>query len=258
MNVPNDPMANSAGGGGGNPAAAPAGGGRAREGHGGDANGVLANMGLLVTAAAAAAPMAPTTPGETSCRPSSERQPPPPKATAQWLKMGGWEKAGVCKREEECGDGGSKMRPNEVEEESNRSEIGTSKQAAKNKLMEEATSQARHTSAWLDADASSATPPAITASSGHPGHNGNGKIEKYTSAAELEKFIRAIGTNPHFNLKQKSMIIQGLRDSVWKSNCRLSKRKREEGEDRRGENSRCLARVKCCQQNSVFRLFAAT
>jgi len=56
--------------------------------------------------------------------------------------------------------------------------------------------------------------------------NGN-----YTSAAELEKLIRAIGTNPNLDTKQKNLTIQGLRDSVWKSNCRLSKRKREEWED---------------------------
>jgi len=53
--------------------------------------------------------------------------------------------------------------------------------------------------------------------------------DKHTSAAELEKLIRAIGTNPHLDAKQKNLTIQGLRDSVWKSNCRLSKRKREEG-----------------------------
>mmetsp|Transcript_22397 Transcript_22397/g.49762 ORF Transcript_22397/g.49762 Transcript_22397/m.49762 type:complete len:760 (+) Transcript_22397:292-2571(+) len=51
---------------------------------------------------------------------------------------------------------------------------------------------------------------------------------KYTSAAELEKLIRAVGTNPHLDTKQKNVTIQGLRDSVWTSNVRLSKRKREE------------------------------
>ena len=52
--------------------------------------------------------------------------------------------------------------------------------------------------------------------------------EKPTSAAELEKLIRAIGTNPNLDAMQKNLTIQGLRDSVWKSNCRVSKRKREE------------------------------
>eukprot|EP00804_Cyclotella_cryptica_P014676 CCRYP_012707-RB/>CCRYP_012707-RB protein AED:0.02 eAED:0.02 QI:221/1/1/1/1/1/4/1004/607 len=55
--------------------------------------------------------------------------------------------------------------------------------------------------------------------------------ESYTSAAELEKLIRAIGTNPNLDTKQKNLTIQGLRDSVWKSNCRVSKRKREDGGD---------------------------
>jgi len=50
----------------------------------------------------------------------------------------------------------------------------------------------------------------------------------YTSAAELEKLIRAIGTNPRLDADSKMRTIQGLRDSVWKSNCRVSKRKREE------------------------------
>lgn len=53
----------------------------------------------------------------------------------------------------------------------------------------------------------------------------------YTSATELEKLIRAIGTNPNLDTKQKNLTIQGLRDSVWKSNCRLSKRKRDDATD---------------------------
>lgn len=59
-------------------------------------------------------------------------------------------------------------------------------------------------------------------------HNSIDTAEKPTSAAELEKLIRAIGTNPNLNAEQKNLTIQGLRDSVWKSNCRVSKRKREE------------------------------
>ena len=39
-----------------------------------------------------------------------------------------------------------------------------------------------------------------------------------TSQAELEKFIRAIATNPGLTSEQKNATIQGLRDSVWKSN----------------------------------------
>ena len=42
-----------------------------------------------------------------------------------------------------------------------------------------------------------------------------------TSQAELEKLIRAIATNPNLNAQQKNTTIQGLRDSVWKSNQRL-------------------------------------
>lgn len=42
-----------------------------------------------------------------------------------------------------------------------------------------------------------------------------------TSQAELEKLIRAIATNPTLTPQQKNTTIQGLRDSVWKSNQRL-------------------------------------
>jgi hypothetical protein len=41
-----------------------------------------------------------------------------------------------------------------------------------------------------------------------------------TSQAELEKLIRAIASNPELGPVQKQTTIQGLRDSVWKSNQR--------------------------------------
>ena len=42
-----------------------------------------------------------------------------------------------------------------------------------------------------------------------------------TSQTELEKLIRVIATNPNLSPQQKNTTIQGLRDSVWKSNQRL-------------------------------------
>jgi Zinc-ribbon/CHY zinc finger/Ring finger domain len=42
-----------------------------------------------------------------------------------------------------------------------------------------------------------------------------------TSQAELEKLIRAVATNPALTPHQKNTTIQGLRDSVWKSNQRI-------------------------------------
>lgn len=45
-----------------------------------------------------------------------------------------------------------------------------------------------------------------------------------TSQAELEKLIRAIATNPALSAQQKNSTIQGLRDSVWKSNQREKER----------------------------------
>jgi hypothetical protein len=41
-----------------------------------------------------------------------------------------------------------------------------------------------------------------------------------TSQAELEKLIRAIASNNALTPAQKNTTIQGLRDSVWKSNQR--------------------------------------
>jgi len=46
-----------------------------------------------------------------------------------------------------------------------------------------------------------------------------------TSQAELEKLIRAIATNPSLNPQQKNSTIQGLRDSVWKSNQKEKERR---------------------------------
>ena len=58
--------------------------------------------------------------------------------------------------------------------------------------------------AWIDAAISSQTPTGAS----------------ITSQGELEKLIRAIATNPSLTPAQKNTTIQGLRDSVWKSNQR--------------------------------------
>ena len=131
----------------------------------------------------------------------------------RWLKM-----AGLGESE----DGGGKMPPKkkktqEEQEESKPSSITVSSEMKSPPLS-------RGTSAQLVA-----SPPPVSGPFEPSGGNANEKtVEKYTSAGELEKLIRAIGTNPNLETKQKSLTIQGLRDSVWKSNCRLSKRKREE------------------------------
>eukprot|EP00574_Skeletonema_japonicum_P009829 CAMPEP_0201714722 /NCGR_PEP_ID=MMETSP0593-20130828/1078_1 /ASSEMBLY_ACC=CAM_ASM_000672 /TAXON_ID=267983 /ORGANISM="Skeletonema japonicum, Strain CCMP2506" /LENGTH=690 /DNA_ID=CAMNT_0048204025 /DNA_START=194 /DNA_END=2267 /DNA_ORIENTATION=- len=131
----------------------------------------------------------------------------------RWLKM-----AGLGESE----DGGGKMPPKkkikqseqekEEFEDSKPSSIAVSSEM-KSPPLSRGTSAATSISGPFEASGSKA----------------NGKaVEKYTSAGELEKLIRAIGTNPNLDTKQKNLTIQGLRDSVWKSNCRLSKRKREE------------------------------
>ncbi len=136
----------------------------------------------------------------------------------RWLKM-----AGLGESE----DGGGKMPPkkkikqNEQKEEdiedSKPSSIALSSELKSPQLS-------RGSSAPLVASATPISGPFEP----NEGRASGKTVEKYTSAGELEKLIRAIGTNPNLDTKQKNLTIQGLRDSVWKSNCRLSKRKREE------------------------------
>ena len=76
--------------------------------------------------------------------------------------------------------------------------------------------------------------------------------QKYTSAAELEKLIRAVGTNPHLDTKQKNVTIQGLRDSVWTSNVRLSKRKREEETSLNGSEQPSAQAISCIPSSAAF------
>eukprot|EP00578_Thalassiosira_sp_NH16_P015735 CAMPEP_0181109112 /NCGR_PEP_ID=MMETSP1071-20121207/18000_1 /TAXON_ID=35127 /ORGANISM="Thalassiosira sp., Strain NH16" /LENGTH=684 /DNA_ID=CAMNT_0023192781 /DNA_START=140 /DNA_END=2195 /DNA_ORIENTATION=- len=149
----------------------------------------------------------------------------------RWLKMGGWaEKTAV--KHEDCDDGGGKM-PKEEEQEMKMSSTtppsikeseSEAKPAASKDSPKEANDELHHSSVPEYAVASAS----VSAVSSYADDE---TTDKYTSPVELEKLIRAIGTNPHLDAKQKNLTIQGLRDSVWKSNCRLSKRKREEGTD---------------------------
>ena len=52
----------------------------------------------------------------------------------------------------------------------------------------------------------------------HDAARKNNPAGDVTSQAELEKLIRAIASNTNLTAKQKNTTIQGLRDSVWKSN----------------------------------------
>ena len=79
---------------------------------------------------------------------------------------------------------------------------------------------------------------------------------KYTSAAELEKLIRAVGTNPHLDTKQKNVTIQGLRDSVWTSNVRLSKRKREEGTSLNDSEQPGEKAIACISSSAAYNIRA--
>ena len=149
----------------------------------------------------------------------------------RWLKMGGWMEKTTVKSE----DGGGKLSSAEEQIHEGRDASGTvatyvtnasefNMAAVSKDLPVKSVDQKQPFSIPLTAPTSD-----ITAST--PMYSDDEASERYTCGAELEKLIRAIGTNPRLDPKQKSLTIQGLRDSVWKSNCRLSKRKREVGED---------------------------
>mmetsp|Transcript_23732 Transcript_23732/g.51339 ORF Transcript_23732/g.51339 Transcript_23732/m.51339 type:complete len:834 (+) Transcript_23732:114-2615(+) len=139
----------------------------------------------------------------------------------RWLKMGGWmEKTGA--KQEDSGDGGGKMPKEEEQETKVEAESDSKPEASMKDPPKETIDQPHNSSIQPYA--------AALASVASTSNNTNDEAkDKHTSASELEKLIRAIGTNPHLDAGQKNLTIQGLRDSVWKSNCRLSKRKREEG-----------------------------
>jgi hypothetical protein len=162
----------------------------------------------------------------------------------RWLKMGGWISSSALNssgvESGESDDGGGKMpHKKTISEavttnssyredskhvsisESKKPEPSTTTSTLAEAAVEKAKSIPAPQSSYSNASSASAQNVAAGPSEGTP--------ETYTSAVELEKLIRAIGTNPNLDTKQKNLTIQGLRDSVWKSNCRMSKRKREDG-----------------------------
>lgn len=127
----------------------------------------------------------------------------------RWLKIGGWD-------EKKSIDGGGKMPPQQTKAASSSMDANIKPSVMSGDPPGEA-AEGSPTVAQL---------PSVTAVAVRSPEQPT--VGKHTSAAELEKLIRAIGTNPHLDAKQKNLTIQGLRDSVWKSNCRLAKRKRED------------------------------
>jgi len=147
----------------------------------------------------------------------------------RWLKMGGWmEKTGGAPRVEDEGgdeddDGGGKV-PSEEKKDGD-GNFASSTSIVKRE--DETDSQSPPSNESIVQSNPLIIPFASTSVSASASNFDTNEEEIPTSAAELQKLIRAIGTNPHLDAKQKTLTIQGLRDSVWKSNCRLSKRKRE-------------------------------
>mmetsp|Transcript_32337 Transcript_32337/g.52760 ORF Transcript_32337/g.52760 Transcript_32337/m.52760 type:complete len:856 (-) Transcript_32337:87-2654(-) len=172
----------------------------------------------------------------------------------RWLYMGGWISSSSLKKtgdppeesddgggklppkeeEQDNDDGGGKMPPKEEEQETKVASATASERKEAESDSKIAASSKEPPKETIDHTPSSIQPYAVASAATATTANysdDEDTTEKYTSAPELEKLIRAIGTNPHLDAKQKNLTIQGLRDSVWKSNCRLSKRKREEGFD---------------------------
>ena len=148
----------------------------------------------------------------------------------RWLQMGGWigmETSG------EMNDGGGKMpKRSKTEEPAAAAESQpTTHESGDEKLSSECkiSTEQIPAAATMPVQQTNSTDVSTCSCCCTTTKKTIDSAEKPTSAAELEKLIRAIGTNPNMNSQQKNLTIQGLRDSVWKSNCRVSKRKREEG-----------------------------
>jgi len=143
----------------------------------------------------------------------------------RWLLMSGWGSStssneGLLKDDgdgvTDDGDGTEKKRSTSFEEENH------SKRAKKDS---DETASATIGTASSDVAAGGVAAAAAAACSSRPSN----KVVETTSQAELEKLIRAIASNPALSPAQKNTTIQGLRDSVWKSNQREKQRNLEEG-----------------------------
>ena len=98
----------------------------------------------------------------------------------------------------ESEDGGGKMPPKKKKKESEEEEIEDSKPSSI-----AASSEMNIPPLSRGTSAASTTIVSGTPEQPMGGNRTENALEKYTSAAELEKLIRAIGTNPNLNTKQK-------------------------------------------------------
>jgi hypothetical protein len=120
----------------------------------------------------------------------------------RWLLMSGW---------------GSSSSPTKPEDERKRAAVASPKNIQDGAIVESKRPKLED----ADADAHScATSAAAAAAAVTASYSGSNTMDQVTSQAELEKLIRAIASNQALNPAQKNTTIQGLRDSVWKSNKR--------------------------------------
>ena len=135
----------------------------------------------------------------------------------RWLTMSGWmsDRNGSNDKSPCAKEDGKKRAPPKTTPTTSSDGASHSKRTKSENtdLMEEA-------SCPLSAGTSVAATSASAESTTWVPQSGNPAGE-VTSQAELEKLIRAIATNPNLTALQKNTTIQGLRDSVWKSNQRV-------------------------------------
>lgn len=135
----------------------------------------------------------------------------------RWLSMSGWmidspattalKKAALQDKED------SLKRRNPATSSSSTDVHATESQVKKSKSGNETTDPLFITAAAA-ATVGASSSDSLTSQTFH-------RAGEITSQAELEKLIRAIAANPNLSSLQKNTTIQGLRDSVWKSNQRL-------------------------------------
>eukprot|EP00934_Nitzschia_sp_Nitz4_P002383 Nitzschia sp. Nitz4//scaffold195_size40117//26840//28981//NITZ4_007578-RA/size40117-processed-gene-0.38-mRNA-1//1//CDS//3329540371//2378//frame0 len=87
----------------------------------------------------------------------------------------------------------------------------TDSEASTKRVKVEKTTPAPTTADATESHSSASAPPDVSKFS----------MGEVTSQTELERLIRAIVTNPTLTPQQKNTTIQGLRDSVWKTNQRI-------------------------------------
>ena len=137
----------------------------------------------------------------------------------RWLSMSGWMNDNKNLNDDSCA---GKKRPAAVASNATTSDYSSSIRSAVKRIKTEDGTAGGSSSAYASLPSrGQVLPVPLPTELSNPAAG-------ITSQAELEKLIRAIATNPNLSARQKNTTIQGLRDSVWKTNQKL-KCKSEDG-----------------------------